>query len=533
MQGGKSENKEAFCELRNSIYCKYKYIKDKLISIKNGELYLIGYPNEEYNEWSNSNENEFIYEDPQGVVTVIDEACNLLHQCIHCKEYKIGYEIAKILVGLKIEVGGQCWDSFWEVPYINELEYYNLGNFNYSKVIVDAMEVTYRVNNLSDRADALYKIIEKSYKNNITFELVMQGEEELPEIEEFLQLWIEYLVNKSSVRAQKLLKEALELTNSSEVLLKFSRKYYVQHPSLYEQYMINNMNKDDNLLNIGKEALRSINKKYVIRSKIALLTSSIALKNGIKDEAERCWLEAFRSNSTVINYFRLIMECDNFNNIKNEINDIYHSMYPKINKYVSNSSEELRENLINSTEFYMLTFLGGEFQYVKEHAMNKRTSLGWSSSFMKCGLAAFLLLLLDTSDLQLGCKEMCNKIISSIYFNKDEYQIGIRKTIDDSNQEWFWKCFSYWKHLIIISDDEEDKYLKWIEKLVAKRVKGIIEENYRDYYSECAAFVAAMGEVIESRGETNGKQRILLKYKSLYSRRSAFHRELRSFGMKD
>ena len=85
MQGGKSENKEAFCELRNSIYCKYKYIKDKLISIKNGELYLIGYPNEEYNEWSNSNENEFIYEDPQGVVTVIDEACNLLHQCIHCK----------------------------------------------------------------------------------------------------------------------------------------------------------------------------------------------------------------------------------------------------------------------------------------------------------------------------------------------------------------------------------------------------------------------------------------------------------------
>lgn len=45
----------------------------------------------------------------------------------------------------------------------------------------------------------------------------------------------------------------------------------------------------------------------------------------------------------------------------------------------------------------MLAFLGGEFDYVRERAMNATNSLGWSASFMKCGLAAFLLLTEDGS----------------------------------------------------------------------------------------------------------------------------------------
>lgn len=43
---------------------------------------------------------------------------------------------------------------------------------------------------------------------------------------------------------------------------------------------------------------------------------------------------------------------------------------------------------------------------------------------------------------------------------------------------------------------------------------------------------AVLGEVLESRGGQQGvKQRILLEYKKLYSRRRAFHVELRKYGM--
>lgn len=152
---------------------------------------------------------------------------------------------------------------------------------------------------------------------------------------------------------------------------------------------------------------------------------------------------------------------------------------------------------------------------------------------MKSGLAAFLLLLLEEDSLQSGCAGMCRKIVSEIGFDKDKYQQGTLKTISESSQEWFWECFRRWKSMLLLPEEEKELYLQWVEKLVAKRVKGIMDGNHRKYYDECAEYIAALGEVKESRGEMNGKQRFMLEYKALYSRRSAFHRELRAFGMKD
>lgn len=76
-------------------------------------------------------------------------------------------------------------------------------------------------------------------------------------------------------------------------------------------------------------------------------------------------------------------------------------------------------------------------------------------------------------------------------------------------------------------------YLEWAQGLVLRRVNGIMDGNYRKYYGECAAYIAALGEVKESRGEIGGRQKVMAEYKALYSRRSAFHKELRAFGMQD
>ena len=60
-----------------------------------------------------------------------------------------------------------------------------------------------------------------------------------------------------------------------------------------------------------------------------------------------------------------------------------------------------------------------------------------------------------------------------------------------------------------------------------------MDGNHRKYYNECAAFIAAVGEVKEICGEKNAKADLMEKYRSLYSRRRAFHEELRAYGMKD
>ncbi len=59
-----------------------------------------------------------------------------------------------------------------------------------------------------------------------------------------------------------------------------------------------------------------------------------------------------------------------------------------------------------------------------------------------------------------------------------------------------------------------------------------MSENRRNYYDECASFVAAFGEVLESRGIPGAKAKLMEEYRSKYSRRRAFHDLLRAYGMR-
>lgn len=188
---------------------------------------------------------------------------------------------------------------------------------------------------------------------------------------------------------------------------------------------------------------------------------------------------------------------------------------------------------------------------------------------MKCGLAAFLLLLtegadtaanLSLSDMKLsnggeaalplaasnppnagpaanampcGTRGMLRQVRAATGFSKAEYEKGTLKDIAESDDEWFRKCWFHWRKTISLSAEERDELLRWTEKLVTLRTKGIMEGNYRKYYRECAVYIAALGEAKEAGGEWNAKQITMAKYMDAYSRRSSFRGEMRAFGMRD
>ena len=73
--------------------------------------------------------------------------------------------------------------------------------------------------------------------------------------------------------------------------------------------------------------------------------------------------------------------------------------------------------------------------------------------------------------------------------------------------------------------------MKMMEQYISMRTAGIMEKNHRNYYGECAGFISAYGEVCESRDMDITKNDIMEQYKAKYSRRRAFHQELREYGM--
>ncbi len=530
---------------------KRSFLRTRLERMESGELCLEGSLNPEYDDWYSSAEEEFLYSDPEGVLDIIEEACRFVHQCVDCEEYQAACELTGILIGLDIMVGGEYQEYTDEPININDLKSYHLGNVDYRTLVIDAARAAYCASALSERADELYITLMNSGRRDITLEMILQGGRELPEIDAFLPLWIEHLGRMTGSSAGKLLQEALELADDGEQLLANARKYCGEHPELYEQYLTANQGKTDadSLLAVGTEALEAIEKKYLVRSRIALLTSRTALEQDRPELAETCWLEAFRSDTRVVNYLRLLMECRDFSNVREAAAQIYRETCSQLRKdsYFLPTAGGGRENQLNPTQAYLLAFLGGEFDYVRERAMNATNSLGWSASFMKCGLAAFLLLLTEDGSLpqdaaqqggelktmKPGAREMLRRIVAAAGFDKSEYEKGTLRLIEESNEGWFLTCWNHWKRTVPLSREQREALLEWAEGLVTKRVQGIMEGNHRNYYGECAAYIAALGEAREAGGEPNGKQATMAKYMEAYNRRSAFRQEMRGYGMQD
>lgn len=530
---------------------KRSFLRTRLERMESGELCLEGSLNPEYDDWYSSAEEEFLYSDPEGILDIIEEACRFVHQCVDCEEYQAACELTGILIGLDIMVGGEYQEYTDEPININDLKSYHLGNVDYRTLVIDAARAAYCASALSERADELYITLMNSGRRDITLEMILQGGRELPEIDAFLPLWIEHLGRMTGSSAGKLLQEALELADDGEQLLANARKYCGEHPELYEQYLTANQGKTDadSLLAVGTEALEAIEKKYLVRSRIALLTSRTALEQDRPELAETCWLEAFRSDTRVVNYLRLLMECRDFSNVREAAAQIYRETCSQLRKdsYFLPTAGGGRENQLNPTQAYLLAFLGGEFDYVRERAMNATNSLGWSASFMKCGLAAFLLLLTEDGSLpqdaaqqggelktmKPGAREMLRRIVAAVGFDKSEYEKGTLRLIEESNEGWFLTCWNRWKRTVPLSREQREALLGWAEGLVTKRVQGIMEGNHRNYYGECAAYIAALGEAREAGGEPNGKQATMAKYMEAYNRRSAFRQEMRGYGMQD
>ncbi len=530
---------------------KRSFLRTRLERMESGELCLEGSLNPEYDDWYSSAEEEFLYSDPEGILDIIEEACRFVHQCVDCEEYQAACELTGILIGLDIMVGGEYQEYTDEPININDLKSYHLGNVDYRTLVIDAARAAYCASALSERADELYITLMNSGRRDITLEMILQGGRELPDIDAFLPLWIEHLGRMTGSSAGKLLQEALELADDGEQLLANARKYCGEHPELYEQYLTANQGKTDadSLLAMGTEALEAIEKKYLVRSRVALLTSRTALEQDRPELAETCWLEAFRSDTRVVNYLRLLMECRDFSNVREAAAQIYRETCSQLRKdsYFLPTAGGGRENQVNPTQAYLLAFLGGEFDYVRERAMNATNSLGWSASFMKCGLAAFLLLLTEDGSLpqdaarqggelktmKPGAREMLRRIVAAAGFDKSEYEKGTLRFIEESNEGWFLTCWNHWKRTVPLSREQREALLGWAESLVTKRVQGIMEGNHRNYYGECAAYIAALGEAREAGGEPNGKQATMAKYMEAYNRRSAFRQVMRGYGMQD
>ena len=343
-------------------------IKERLTKINSADRLLESEYNEEWDDWYNSDVDEVLFSDPKGILKDINEAMELIHTCVDRELYKEGYELSEILSVLEVSSEGDYCDYDGSPLYMCELDQYNLLGHEYIPFVKECLYLTYMGNQLEDRADEIYCMMENYRCYDVKLEDIMQsGNDELPQFDAFLPMWIGYLGAQKSKSAEKLLREAQSMIQDESCLLENARKYVTEHPSLYQQFLEIKLNSDDSdsMFQIGIEAMEKIPSSYLVRSEIALLTAEYAVKLNDPEKMEKCWIEAFRSETTVVNYMRIRICSNNWKQWEQELKSIIEQTYQKTknrDKSLSYDMNAERENYLYREGYCTMLFFEEQFE---------------------------------------------------------------------------------------------------------------------------------------------------------------------------
>ncbi len=512
----------------------YQRVKDNLKRINSQEIAVDSILNEEYDDWYNSSCDEFLYEDREGVSDMLSEACDFVHTSMDREHDKEGMDIGRQLFRMQVLCTSEYGD---EDLSIQDMVYYDLLSCDLESVILDTLYCAYRAVPMKERPEVLYEVFVNAGKKEVTLEAVMKhGDEELPDFQEFLVLWIAYLGERTGREADRLVKEAVNLLNDVSTAVSYAKKYASVHPGIYLDILENEKRADVNsMVSIGIQAMNTIPKNFMIRSEVALKTAEYIVRANEKQSLlEMCYFAAYESDTSAVNYIRALLNGYGTEKKRSELRKVFMTTNASRDSYAvigrNYTDLEREENRLDKNRLLLLQFLDGQFADVLAKGLNELEALGWTGTFMKQGIALYLLHLYEGGQLGQGMSAMADMGRIAMDFSKKEYQKGLYMPDDINEKELFYSLFSEWKSMMPMESEIRIRAIKKIEVLLEKRTEGIMSGNHRNYYRECAAYLAALGEVKESLGELGAKQKLMTFYRDKYSRRSAFRAEMEAYG---
>lgn len=513
----------------------YRQVLNNLNLIDSQEITISNEINEEYDDWNGG--EEFFYVDKDGVSGKLEQACRFVHTCMDRERYREGFEIGRQLLSMEVYCESEYEN---EELSIGEMADHDLLHYDLKLLALDAAYCAYLATVPAERPKAVYEIMANSKTKEIILESVLQhGDEELPDVQTFLSEWIEYLSGRIGCEPDRLIMEAVGLLGDVRAATVFAFKYADVHPGLY-MGILESGKSADAVIPLGIEAIKAIPKKYTMRSKVALKTAEYMIQEGYEQEAiHKCYFAAYESDTSVTSYLRALFHGYGSEEKRNELKKVFME-FPKTRSSVSpfvyggyDYSVERRENNPDKNDVLAIRFFDGQFFSILRDGLNVSEALGWTGTFMKQGIALYLLCLCKGRMTGKGMKEMFSIARKGVGFSAEEYQKGICDPEAADEDAFFAEIFLKWKQMIKMEPDIRLEAVKKITDLIEKRTAGIMDANRRNYYGECAAFIAALGEAQESLGDSGAKQRLMTSYKEKYFRRTAFKAELRAYGWID
>ena len=176
-----------------------------LSGIQNGDRELEAEYNESWDDWSDEEEEEYEFSDPDHLLDDIKSAFAVMHECLDKEAYGKGLELARALSCLEVEISGECFD-FDDTFRIADLIDYDLLPINLEKCVCEAVCLAYMAG--ENRAEDMLAILKGFDCYAISLEDILRIAPKEMDLGKLLPEWIEALAKCPAKDADKLLTEA-------------------------------------------------------------------------------------------------------------------------------------------------------------------------------------------------------------------------------------------------------------------------------------------------------------------------------------
>lgn len=149
---------------------------DKVLNISDEERCINSECNEEWDDWYNSDEDEYFFTDDQGALKDINDAIGLVHDAIDNQLYEEGRKLAESILSVCVGVDGDFGDYMSSEFDISELYDYDLLNVSRESFGRDCIYAIYKSLPLKDRAQPIYNCIDKLHIYSLNFSEREQNE---------------------------------------------------------------------------------------------------------------------------------------------------------------------------------------------------------------------------------------------------------------------------------------------------------------------------------------------------------------------
>lgn len=504
-----------------------KAVIDWCEKIDEGELTLSCRGHEEYGDFYWDNDWVYEYEDPYSIGDQIKCFYQLAEQCIYDRDYETAGIIYGCMEDLNVlAIDGYGGDDYMELP-VEQMVQEEIVTLDLKRIALLTLYTTYQVTEMGNRAQKLYEYFSREMFREIKLEEMMTvGYEPLEQFDSFMELWIAYLRGQGDVWTSRLLTEAVLYRYGEDGLLEEAKRCANQHPKLFIKMLEKYYEAQawEKLYQEGKYALSCMDRKMKIRGCAACLVAAGARAVGDEEEVKNACIEAFYSELSAENYFRMII-CKDITEA--EITEAFNYLEAVRNtaegescvsgRHLRREPQETAAYKVEERKYITIQFLAQNFYAVLEKCNRQKEALGWTGDYISTGVPLLLFLIYKGGVYPPGIQAILGEIQSNIQY-KNKY-----------NEPSFEYAVKVWKGQVKLDEDMEKVILKYLQKTIDARVEAIVSGGHRGSYNKAARLASALGEAEESCDVLQGKTRRIQKYLAQFPRHRAFKSEMQKY----